>query len=98
MGLVDVGDEPGELRFNHPTTTRVEQFHHGSRCRVRVRPDDDRPDVFMRPPNSRSRRRSTSRFAVVTPFPNTPLYKKLEARHPRRTELYDAARGFSQST
>ena len=42
--------------------------------------DDDKPDVFARTAEFAVEAGiDLPRFAVVTPFPNTPLYKKLEA-------------------
>lgn len=56
--------------------------------------DDDRPDVFLRTAEFAVEAGiDLPRFAVVTPFPNTPLYKRLEAEGrilTRDWELYDA--------
>ncbi len=55
--------------------------------------DDDRPDVFMKTAEfAVSAGIDLPRFAVVTPFPNTPLYKRLESEGRLLTknwELYD---------
>ena len=56
--------------------------------------DDDRPDVFLRTAEFAVQAKiDLPRFAVVTPFPNTPLYKRLDAEGrilTRNWELYDA--------
>lgn len=56
--------------------------------------DDDRPDVFIRTAEFAVQAGiDLPRFAVVTPFPNTPLYKRLDAEGRILTkdwELYDA--------
>jgi radical SAM superfamily enzyme YgiQ (UPF0313 family) len=55
--------------------------------------DDDRPDVFLKTARFAVEAGiDLPRFAVVTPFPNTPLYKRLEAEGRLLTkdwELYD---------
>ena len=55
--------------------------------------DDDKPDVFMKTAEfAVAAGIDLPRFAVVTPFPNTPLYKRLEAEGrllTRDWELYD---------
>jgi len=55
--------------------------------------DDDRPDVFLKTSEfAVATGIDLPRFAVVTPFPNTPLYKRLEAEGrilTRDWELYD---------
>lgn len=55
--------------------------------------DDDRPDVFLKTAEFAVEAGiDLPRFAVVTPFPNTPLYKRLEAEGrilTRDWELYD---------
>ena len=55
--------------------------------------DDDDPDVFMRTAEFAVEAKvDLPRFAVVTPFPNTPLYLRLEAEGrilTRDWELYD---------
>jgi radical SAM superfamily enzyme YgiQ (UPF0313 family) len=56
--------------------------------------DDDRPDVFLKTAEFAVQARiDLPRFAVVTPFPNTPLYKRLDAEGrilTKNWELYDA--------
>ena len=56
--------------------------------------DDDRPDVFLETAEFAIQAKiDLPRFAVVTPFPNTPLYKRLDAEGrilTRNWELYDA--------
>ncbi len=56
--------------------------------------DDDRPDVFLKTAEfAVAAKIDLPRFAVVTPFPNTPLYKRLDAEGrilTRNWELYDA--------
>ena len=56
--------------------------------------DDDRPDVFLKTAEFAVQAKiDLPRFAVVTPFPNTPLYKRLEAEGrilTKNWELYDA--------
>lgn len=56
--------------------------------------DDDRPDVFLKTAEFAVQARiDLPRFAVVTPFPNTPLYRRLESEGrilTRDWELYDA--------
>lgn len=55
--------------------------------------DDDDPDVFMRTAEFAVQAKvDLPRFAVVTPFPNTPLYLRLQAEGrilTRDWELYD---------
>jgi radical SAM superfamily enzyme YgiQ (UPF0313 family) len=55
--------------------------------------DDDKPDVFMKTAEFAVEAGiDLPRFAVVTPFPNTPLYKRLETEGrllTRDWELYD---------
>jgi radical SAM superfamily enzyme YgiQ (UPF0313 family) len=55
--------------------------------------DDDHPDVFLKTARfAVDAGIDLPRFAVVTPFPNTPLYKRLEAEERILTkdwELYD---------
>jgi radical SAM superfamily enzyme YgiQ (UPF0313 family) len=85
--------------FNSPDKFArvVEQLHaHGialQGCFV-FGLDDDHPDVFMRTAEFAVEAKiDLPRFAVVTPFPNTPLYKRLEAEGRILTkdwELYDA--------
>ena len=56
--------------------------------------DDDHPDIFLKTAEFAVQARiDLPRFAVVTPFPNTPLYKRLEAEGrilTKNWELYDA--------
>jgi len=56
--------------------------------------DDDRPDVFLKTAEFAVQAKiDLPRFAVVTPFPNTPLYNRLDAEGrilTKRWELYDA--------
>ena len=56
--------------------------------------DDDHPDVFLKTAEFAVQARiDLPRFAVVTPFPNTPLYTRLNAEGrilTRNWELYDA--------
>lgn len=56
--------------------------------------DDDKPDVFLKTAEFAVQAKiDLPRFAVVTPFPNTPLYKRLDAEGRILTkdwELYDA--------
>jgi radical SAM superfamily enzyme YgiQ (UPF0313 family) len=56
--------------------------------------DDDRSDVFLKTAEFAVQARiDLPRFAVVTPFPNTPLFRRLDAEGrilTRNWELYDA--------
>lgn len=56
--------------------------------------DDDTPDIFLKTAEfAVAAGIDLPRFAVVTPFPNTPLYKRLDAEGRLLTknwELYDA--------
>ncbi|MBL0170919.1 MAG: B12-binding domain-containing radical SAM protein [Gemmatimonadaceae bacterium] len=56
--------------------------------------DEDTPDVFLKTAEFAVQAKiDLPRFAVVTPFPNTPLHKRLEAEGrilTRNWELYDA--------
>lgn len=56
--------------------------------------DDDKPDIFLKTAEFAVEAKiDLPRFAVVTPFPNTPLYNRLEAEGrilTRNWELYDA--------
>jgi radical SAM superfamily enzyme YgiQ (UPF0313 family) len=56
--------------------------------------DDDRPHVFLKTAEFAVQAKiDLPRFAVVTPFPNTPLYKRLDGEGrilTRNWELYDA--------
>ena len=55
--------------------------------------DDDGPDIFLKTAEFAVQAGiDLPRFAIVTPFPNTPLYKRLEAEDrllTRNWELYD---------
>jgi radical SAM superfamily enzyme YgiQ (UPF0313 family) len=85
--------------FNSPDhyATVVERLHaHGialQGCFV-FGLDDDHKDVFHRTAEFAVKANiDLPRFAVVTPFPNTPLYKRLDAEGRILThnwELYDA--------
>jgi radical SAM superfamily enzyme YgiQ (UPF0313 family) len=85
--------------FNSPDhyATVVERLHdHGialQGCFV-FGLDDDRPDVFLKTAEFAVQAKiDLPRFAVVTPFPTTPLYKRLDAEGrilTRDWELYDA--------
>ena len=85
--------------FNSPDhyATIVERLHkHGialQGCFV-FGLDDDHKDVFLRTAEFAVKARiDLPRFAVVTPFPNTPLYRRLDAEGrilTRDWELYDA--------
>ena len=56
--------------------------------------DDDKPDVFLKTAEFAVQAKiDLPRFAVVTPFPNTPLYHRLESEGrilTKNWELYDA--------
>jgi radical SAM superfamily enzyme YgiQ (UPF0313 family) len=56
--------------------------------------DDDHPDVFLKTAEFAIQAKiDLPRFAVVTPFPNTPLFRRLDAEGrilTRNWELYDA--------
>lgn len=56
--------------------------------------DDDRPDVFLKTAEFAVEAKiDLPRFAVVTPFPNTPLFRRLDEEGrilTRNWELYDA--------
>jgi len=85
--------------FNSPDryATVVERLHqHGialQGCFV-FGLDDDRPDVFLKTAEFAVQAKiDLPRFAVVTPFPNTPLHKRLDAEGrilTKNWELYDA--------
>ncbi|MBN9688691.1 MAG: B12-binding domain-containing radical SAM protein [Verrucomicrobia bacterium] len=102
MGLESIS--PSNLReshkgFNRPENYRrvVEQLHAH---RIALQGcfvfglDGDRPDVFLKTAEfAVAAGIDLPRFAVVTPFPNTPLYLRLEAEGrilTRDWELYDA--------
>jgi hypothetical protein len=59
-----------------------------------LRLDEDHPDVFLKTAEFAVQARiDLPRFAVVTPFPNTPLYNRLDAEGrilTKNWELYDA--------
>jgi len=101
MGLESIS--PVNLRQNHKGFNAPEHFH---RVVERLHEqgialqgcfvfglDDDRPDVFLKTAEFAVKAGiDLPRFAVVTPFPNTPLYKRLEAEGrilTRDWELYD---------
>jgi radical SAM superfamily enzyme YgiQ (UPF0313 family) len=101
MGLESIS--PRNLRqshkgFNSPEKyiQLVERLHdHGialQGCFV-FGLDDDGPDVFFKTAEFAVQARiDLPRFAIVTPFPNTALYKRLEAEGrilTRNWELYD---------
>jgi radical SAM superfamily enzyme YgiQ (UPF0313 family) len=102
MGLESIS--PANLKQNHKGFNSpehyarvVERLHaHGialQGCFV-FGLDDDRPDVFMKTAEFAVQAHiDLPRFAVVTPFPNTALYKRLVAENRILTynwELYDA--------
>ena len=102
MGMESIS--PANLKANHKGFNSpehyarvVERLHaHGialQGCFV-FGLDEDRPDVFLRTAEFAVEARiDLPRFAVVTPFPNTPLYLRLEAEGRILTkdwELYDA--------
>jgi len=102
MGLESIS--PQNLRqshkgFNSPEkyVQVVERLHeHGialQGCFV-FGLDQDEPDIFLKTAEFAVQARiDLPRFAVVTPFPNTPLYKRLEAEGrilTKNWELYDA--------
>jgi radical SAM superfamily enzyme YgiQ (UPF0313 family) len=101
MGLESIS--PENLRQNHKGfnspekyISLVEALHaHGialQGCFV-FGLDNDEPDVFLKTAEFAVRAKiDLPRFAVVTPFPNTPLYKRLEVEGRLLTkdwELYD---------
>ncbi len=102
MGLESISET--NLRANHKGFNSpadyarvVERLHaHGialQGCFV-FGLDDDKPDVFLKTAEfAVESGMDLPRFAVVTPFPNTPLYKRLEAEGrilTKNWELYDA--------
>jgi radical SAM superfamily enzyme YgiQ (UPF0313 family) len=102
MGLESIS--PANLRQNHKGFNApenyaavVERLHaHGialQGCFV-FGLDEDGPDVFLKTAEfAVAAGIDLPRFAVVTPFPNTPLYLRLEAEGrilTRNWELYDA--------
>ena len=101
MGLESIS--PKNLRQNHKGFNTPETF---SRVVTRLHDqgialqgcfvfglDDDEPDVFIKTAEFAVEAGiDLPRFAIVTPFPNTPLYKRLEAENrilTRDWELYD---------
>ena len=102
MGLESIS--PKNLRQSHKSFNSpekyfqvVERLHaHGialQGCFV-FGLDDDEPDVFLKTAEFAVQARiDLPRFAVLTPFPGTPLYKRLEAEGrilTRNWEFYDA--------
>jgi radical SAM superfamily enzyme YgiQ (UPF0313 family) len=101
MGLESISSanlKQNHKGFNSPETFRrvVERLHAHKialqGCFV-FGLDDDRPDVFLKTAQfAVDAGIDLPRFAVVTPFPNTPLYKRLETEGRLLTkdwELYD---------
>ncbi|HEX5218970.1 MAG TPA: radical SAM protein [Verrucomicrobiae bacterium] len=101
MGLESIS--PQNLRQNHKGFNSPEKFarlvqrlhDHGialQGCFV-FGLDHDEPDVFLKTAEFAVQAKiDLPRFAIVTPFPNTPLYKRLEAEGrilTRNWELYD---------
>jgi radical SAM superfamily enzyme YgiQ (UPF0313 family) len=101
MGLESISS--ANLRQNHKSfnspenySVVVERLHaHGialQGCFV-FGLDDDAPDVFLKTAEFAVEHAiDLPRFAVVTPFPNTPLHHRLEAENrilTRNWELYD---------
>ncbi|HSY19925.1 MAG TPA: radical SAM protein [Candidatus Acidoferrales bacterium] len=102
MGLESIS--PQNLRQNHKGFNSPEKYvqvvgrlhEHGialQGCFV-FGLDQDEPDIFLKTAEFAVQARiDLPRFAVVTPFPNTPLYKRLEAEGrilTKNWELYDA--------
>jgi radical SAM superfamily enzyme YgiQ (UPF0313 family) len=102
MGLESIS--PANLRLTHKTFNSpdhyarvVQRLHnHGialQGCFV-FGLDDDEPDVFLKTAEfAVAAQIDLPRFAVVTPFPNTALYLRLEAEGrilTKNWELYDA--------
>jgi radical SAM superfamily enzyme YgiQ (UPF0313 family) len=102
MGLESIS--PANLRQNHKGFNSPENYgrvvqrlhEHGialQGCFV-FGLDDDEPDIFLRTAEfAVATGIDLPRFAAVTPFPNTPLYLRLEAEGrilTRNWELYDA--------
>jgi radical SAM superfamily enzyme YgiQ (UPF0313 family) len=102
MGLESIS--PANLRANHKSFNSPENYagvvqrlhDHGialQGCFV-FGLDEDEPDVFMKTAEfAVAAHIDLPRFAVVTPFPNTPLYHRLDAEGrilTRNWELYDA--------
>ena len=101
MGLESISPEnlrQSRKRFNSPDKFGrvVERLHeHGialQGCFV-FGLDHDEPDVFLKTAEFAVQAGiDLPRFAIVTPFPNTPLYKRLESEGrllTRNWELYD---------
>jgi radical SAM superfamily enzyme YgiQ (UPF0313 family) len=101
MGLESIS--PSNLRDNHKTFNAPEKFvrvvealhEHGialQGCFV-FGLDQDEPDVFLKTAEFAVQARiDLPRFAIVTPFPNTALYKRLLAEKrilTKNWELYD---------
>ena len=101
MGLESIS--PQNLRQNHKGFNSPEKFArvverlhaHGialQGCFV-FGLDQDEPDVFLKTAEFAVQAKiDLPRFAIVTPFPNTPLYQRLEAEGrilTRNWELYD---------
>jgi radical SAM superfamily enzyme YgiQ (UPF0313 family) len=102
MGLESIS--PANLRLTHKSFNSPENYSrvvqrlhaHGialQGCFV-FGLDDDEPDVFMKTAEfAVATHIDLPRFAVVTPFPNTALYNRLEAEGrilTKNWELYDA--------
>ena len=102
MGLESIS--PANLRLTHKSFNSPENYarvvqrlhDHGialQGCFV-FGLDDDEPDVFMKTAEfAVAAQIDLPRFAVVTPFPNTALYLRLEAEGrilTKNWELYDA--------
>ncbi len=101
MGLESISDKnlsQNHKRFNEPETYRavVERLHERNialqGCFV-FGLDDDKPEVFERTARLAVEIKiDLPRFAIVTPFPGTELYRRLEAQGrilTRNWELYD---------
>ena len=102
MGMESIS--PANLKANHKGFNSPEQYArvverlhaHGialQGCFV-FGLDEDQPDVFLKTAEFAVQSKiDLPRFAVVTPFPNTPLYLRLKAEGRILTkdwELYDA--------
>jgi radical SAM superfamily enzyme YgiQ (UPF0313 family) len=102
MGLESIS--PQNLRQNHKSFNSPEKYaqvvqrlhEHGialQGCFV-FGLDQDEPDIFLRTAEFAVQAKiDLPRFAVVTPFPNTPLFKRLDSEGrilTRDWELYDA--------
>ena len=101
MGLESIS--PRNLRQNHKGFNSPDKYHeiverlheHGialQGCFV-FGLDNDEPDVFLKTAEFAVQARiDLPRFAIVTPFPNTALYKRLDAEGrilTKNWELYD---------